>query len=1101
MFCVVKGREQDGLGKLVSTGAECFVQYFDTPAEDGVITCSIPKSSIVGKRLGRNTRVFVYRELDNRWRVGRVQEDDGSGLYIRFSHKEDTYVPYSEAFVRWKNPIANPAQFLARFITETPQYAEARSGFLHSYSEQRGAAFGIQALLSSSVEMNSHQIDVVRRVLNDPSQRYLLADEVGLGKTIEAGIIIRQAVLDDPAHRVVVLVPDSLVRQWRQELAHRFGLQILLDDSVFVLAQEAGREQVAALKGATLLVVDEAHHVAAPGAGADVDRLYELLRQAARRIDRLLLLSATPILRNEEGFLRMLHLLDPVVYPLEDHQGFRLRIQHRQALAEVVAMLTPDNALFLDEPLDDLAARIPHDDRLQRLIAGLKEQLLEMPDEEDEVLIAGIRQLRAHISETYKLNRRILRNRRRQVIGLTPNRSGARRCVVTGSPMARIESALEAWRITATAAYGTAPAAPAVRALSSFYWEIARACLEDPDLLPALCARRRALPAWPDGDALGRFDGEDALLAQLAKLCDGDAWMEARCTQLIDVVRGLPAATKAVVFCSKADVADAVFERLKQGHINAVRHGVELDEDADLDEAESWAAFMTNPVVGIIVCDRRAEEGLNLQGGNKAVIHVDLPLEPNRVEQRMGRVDRYGAGNQIRSFVLFDQGASLQQAWVEALQEGWRVFDHSISSLQYLVEDEIASLKERLFAGGAEAIQELTQRLAGSAGLVATELKLIDQQDALDELSPLPESETDRLFEIDDEWRTIRQAMLYWTTETLLFSAIPVAPVAAAGAVTPIEQPVRFHYHPPDSGGKATLIPLTGFLGDFLGAIDYEAPGSRASEPRSFPHLAHRTSAVKRNARLMRYGDEFVEAVKSFSDLDDRGRSFAMWRQLDSGLSPGELKMCFRFDFLVETRLDEAEAVMTSALGDKGAAMRAVLSRRGDALLAPFIVHIWLDEEGDELPADFVEEHLAPKYAKAGAAGYIDKNLGPEHYRALQRLAPEFFGNWHDRCLRMHERARTLVLARPDLAQRKKLAIERARAEDEVRHAQWRSRVQSLDGPALQAETVQFQLEQWLNDALYEGIAIPSLITDVSGVSFLSDRPVSVLDALMGSGE
>lgn len=1099
MFCVVKGRERDGLGKLVSPSSECIVEYFDSPAEGGVAAVKVPKQAVVGKRLGRNTRVYVYRESDNRWRVGRVQEDDGSGLYIRFSHKEDSYVSYADAFVRWKRPIRNPAQFLARFITETPQYAEARSGFLQSYSDQRGAAFGIGALLSSSVEMNAHQIDVVRRVLNDPSQRYLLADEVGLGKTIEAGIIIRQAVLDDPMHRVVVLVPGSLVRQWRHELANRFGLQVFLDDSVYVLPQEAGQEQAAALDGATMLVVDEAHHVAAPGARPTVTRLYELLRRAARRCDRLLLLSATPILRNEEGFLRMLHLLDPVVYPLEDYEGFRLRIQHRQALAEVVAMLSPDNALFLDEPLDELANRIPNDDRLQRLIGGLKTLLLEMPDEEDEALIASIRQLRAHISETYRLNRRILRNRRRQVVGLTPNRSGARRWAVSSSPAARVESALEAWRIAATAAHGTDASAPAVQALTDFYWEFATTCVEDPDALPALCARRRALPAWPGGEASGRFDQEDELLAQLSKSCDATAWIEARCNQLVDAIRTLPGSTKAVVFCSKAEVADAVFRHLKQVRINAVRHGVELDEDADLDETESWTVFMTDPAVGAIVCDRRAEEGLNLQGGNKALIHFDLPFEPNRIEQRMGRVDRYGAGSQIASFVLLDQGASIQQAWVEVLQEGWRVFNHSISSLQYLVEDELARLKARLFAGGAEALHELTGRLAGPAGLVATELKLIDQQDALDELSPLPESETEQLSEVDDDWRAIRKAMLYWASDTLLFSAVPIA---AAGSAVPLEQQVRFHYHPPGSnGGKATLIPLSGFLDDFLGAIDYEAPGSRASEPRSFPHLAHRTSAVKRSARLMRYGDEFVEAVKAFSDLDDRGRSFAMWRQLDEGVPAGELKMCFRFDFLVEARLDKAEAVMVEALGDKGAAARAVLARRGDALLAPFIVHIWLDEEGDELPADFVEETLAPEYAKEGGSGYIDKNLGPEHYRALKRLAPDVFGNWHERCLRMHDRARALVLARPDLAERKKAALERARAEDEVRHAQWRSRIQSLDGPELQAETVQFQLEQWLNDALYGGIADPELKTDVAGVTFLCDRPVSVLEALMGSGE
>lgn len=1096
MFCEVKGRERDGFGKVVRAGADCLVEYFDSPAEGGLEICQVPKAAIVLKRLGRNTRVYVYRELENRWRVGRVQEDDGEGLYIRFSHKEDNYVPYSDAFVRWKRPIDNPAQFLARFITETPQYAEARSEFLQNYTDQRGAAFGIQSLLSSSVELNAHQIDVVRRVLNDPSQRYLLADEVGLGKTIEAGIIIRQAVLDDPHHRVVILVPAALVRQWHRELAHRFGLEVFLGESVFVLAQEPGREQKEALVGVTLLVVDEAHHVAAPALDAAGRKMYELLRLAARRAERVLLLSATPILRNEAGFLRMLHLLDPVVYPLDDTEGFRRKIAHRQALAEVVAMLTPDNALFLDEPLDDLAARVPDDARLQRLVDDLKTQLLEMPDEEDEDLIAGIRQLRAHISETYRLNRRILRNRRKQVTGLTPNRSGVQHGPVTGSPLPRLESALEAWRIAACAASSSAMTAPATAALARFYWAFAATYLEDPSALAPLCADRRALPAWPDGQADGRFEDEDALLEQIAKLCDRDRWREERCNQLVDVLRALPASTKAVVFCSQPEVADAVLHQIKRVHINAVRHTIELGEDVDLDKPESWTVFLTDPAINVLVCDRRTEEGLNLQGGNKTVIHFDLPFEPNRIEQRMGRVDRYGAGSLIRSFVLVDQGAPLQQAWVEVLQEGWGVFNQSISSLQYLVEDELGRLRDNLFAGGAEALQELTARLSGPKGLVARELKLIDQQDALDELSPLPESELDQLFDVDDDWRTIRKAMLYWISDTLLFSTVPLSSNATANA---IEQPVRFHYHPPDSNGKATLIPMAGFLGDFLGAIDYEAPGSRASEPRSFPHLAHRTSAVKRSVRPLRYGDDFIEAVRTFSDLDDRGRSFAMWRHLEIGLAPDQFTMCFRFDFLVEVRLDKAEALMRTMHSAPSGSTRAVLGRRGDALLAPFIVHIWLDEDGDEIPSDFINEALAMPYAKEGGVGYTDKNLGPEHFRALKRFAPDNFGNWHARSLQMQERARALVLARPELAARQQAALERARAEDEVRYAQWRSRIQSLVGAEAESESDQFKWEQRLNDALYEGIANPELKSDVAGVVFLSERPVSVLDSLMGT--
>lgn len=1097
MFCLVKGRERDGLAKLIRAGANCIVEYFDAPAENGRVSIEISSSCVMRKRLARNTRVYVYQEMANRWKVGRVSEDDGDGLYVRFAHKDDQYIEYADAFVRWKRPIEDPVQFLARFITETPQYAEARSAFLQSYIEQRGAAFGIKALLSSSIELNSHQVDVVRRVLNDASQRYLLADEVGLGKTIEAGIIIRQAVLDDPDHKVVILVPGPLVRQWRNELVNRFGLKVFLDESVLVLAQSADDEAALALEGATLLVIDEAHHLADPAADIATRQFYEILRLAARRVDRLLLLSATPILRNEAGFLRMLHLLDPLVYPLEDYEGFRSKIEHRQVLAEIAAMLIPENALFLDEPLDNLATLLPADDRLQQLVSKLNEKLLEIPPEDDEELIAGIRQLRAHISETYRLSRRILRNRRKQVTGLTPNRAGVEHWTVVGSRLSAIESALEEWRIAAHAAHGDDLQSLATTELSQTYWKFSTSCIENPLALKSLCSNRSALPGWPHGESVGRFEHEDELLSRIVALCDQPNWTDARCDRLIEGIRSLPSTTKTVVFCSNEDISDLVVSRLTKAGVSAVRHRVDLKDD-DMDKAEPWTAFLTDTGSNVLVCDRKAEEGLNLQGGNKTVIHFDLPVEPNRIEQRMGRVDRYGAGSQIRSFALLDQGASLQQAWLSLLKEGWRVFDQSISSLQYLVEDELERLRLQLFAGGVETLNELTSRLSGVEGMVAAELKLIDQQDALNELAPVLESEIDGLFELDDEWKGIRGAMLYWICDTLLFSAVPVGGETGTAS---LEQPVRFHYHPPESSGRSTLIALTGFLNDFLGAIDYEAPGSRATEPRSFPHASRRGTAVKRNARPLRYGDEFVEAVKAFSDLDDRGRSFAMWRQLVGGQYSGELKMCFRFDFLVETRLTKAKEIVTTALADRGASTHAVLARRGDSLFAPFLIQIWLDEDGDELPLDFVAETLAMKYAKDGGPNYIDKNLGGEHFRALKRLAPEEFANWHERCARMHERARSLVLARPELIARKSAALERARAEDDVRHAQWRSRIRTLTGSEAHAENVQFDLERRLNDALYEGIANPELKTDLSGVVFISEQPVTVLSALMGSAE
>ncbi len=237
MFCWVDSTEKDGLGKIVQAhGSKVVVEYFDSPANGLRHRVSVPISSIRRKRLGRNTRVFTFDEISNQWTIGRVRNDDGEGVEVRLAHKHDVYLPYDRVFVRWKRPIEDPVGFLGNFVTETPQYAEARSRFMRNYVFQRGAAFGISALLSSSIELEPHQVEVVRRVLTDHTQRYLLADEVGLGKTIEAGIVIRQTVLDDMrGHRILILVPRELVRQWREELTDRFGLSDFLDESLFGL--------------------------------------------------------------------------------------------------------------------------------------------------------------------------------------------------------------------------------------------------------------------------------------------------------------------------------------------------------------------------------------------------------------------------------------------------------------------------------------------------------------------------------------------------------------------------------------------------------------------------------------------------------------------------------------------------------------------------------------------------------------------------------------------------------------------------------------------------------------------------------------------------
>jgi hypothetical protein len=129
------------------------------------------------------------------------------------------YQAAQDVFVRSARHIDDPTSFLAAKINETPRFADDRSKFVRCVVNQRAASMGMSALTSSAVELEAHQIEVVRRVLQDPIQRYLLADEVGLGKTIEASVLIRQCIIDGGGgvQSILVVVPDALVAQWRSD--------------------------------------------------------------------------------------------------------------------------------------------------------------------------------------------------------------------------------------------------------------------------------------------------------------------------------------------------------------------------------------------------------------------------------------------------------------------------------------------------------------------------------------------------------------------------------------------------------------------------------------------------------------------------------------------------------------------------------------------------------------------------------------------------------------------------------------------------------------------------------------------------------------------
>jgi len=216
----------------------------------------------------------------------------------------------------------------------------------------------VKGLLGGRISPIAHQLYVASEVLKRNSPRVLLADEVGLGKTIEAGLIIHKMVATGRASRVLIVVPDSLVYQWFFEMHRKFqlgfsainqetppepGVNPFLEHERVIVSlglfkgSEVAREMLAAAEF-DILVVDEAHQYKKE---TGVSFEYDFLEELCQRIPSVLLLTATPEQLGMEGHFDRLRLLDPDRY--NDFNSFKKEVAEYQQVAHAVRSLMDNN--------------------------------------------------------------------------------------------------------------------------------------------------------------------------------------------------------------------------------------------------------------------------------------------------------------------------------------------------------------------------------------------------------------------------------------------------------------------------------------------------------------------------------------------------------------------------------------------------------------------------------------------------------------------------------------------------------------------------------------------------------------------------------------
>jgi ATP-dependent helicase HepA len=1067
-----------GVGKLISIeDGSASVQFFDSPGLKLSELVVVNEKYLEHARLPAQTRVYMQGS-GGRWQVGRVLQDERSSIFVQFPNNETANIVVDQLQVRWSHPLVDPMPLLACETTETPFLADARSSFVNAVARQYQAANGSSAVLCSSIDLVDYQFEVVRRVLLDPVQRYLLADEVGLGKTIEASLILRQYFIDDPKATAVVVVPEALVNQWRQELIARFGMAIYLDETLHIVSHSDLETLISVIHDANMIVIDEAHHLSRQSTNEE-QRLYDLVNIHSKRVERLLLLSATPVLGNAEEFLRVLHLLDPVVFPLEDLEGFKRKISSRQVVAEVVSTLVPENVWGMGPDLDRLLENYSDDALLVRKVDALKVILDTLPDEENEDFLKLLNDLKLHLVESYRLHRRILRNRRTSVSWATPRRSQMREVRFTG-PMTRSWfERLDELRLSISA----------VENVPQTVYKILFQVAVHPNSFPSLAIALQNAGLTHDGSlqiAHSVDHAADKLIGDRTKL-------SALSKSILNSLEGK--GVQVVVFCDQKIDADNVYEELKVsvGEHHVARHTPKVHSDDDSDP-DPWEKFLSDPdQIRVLVCDSKSEEGVNLHGGRKVAYHYDLPAFPNRIEQRLGRLDRYGTGDPIVSYVLLDEGNPDEIAWANILDHGWGVFKQSVASLQYAIESVSSKLALDWVEQGTEALRIHATELGGEQGLVAREIIQLNHQDSLDALANQEIEGMEQLEDSDGEWEDWKDSFKGLAVEVLGFNW---KGDSDRRSQQNSDESFRLGYSYRDSGSRQTLLPLSGFLSHFLSAVDQTAIGGNSRYPLSHRYIFKRQAATSRRGiamgmHLLRIGDPLVTALEEFCAYDDRGRSFALWRvdrQYEVS-DPSGADLYFRFDFLIEPSSIDFDQAIENTASETVDVRKSAAKRKASTFFAPLAIRIWVHGSGQVVVEP--SELLTSSYSDNWKGSRRDFNLNINRWRALpSEIKSSWLKDWPELCNKIQLIAIETVRGSTDFKLHVQSALTACQSEWNLRRSQGEVRSSRLIGQAQKQELEELNESKLFYASVSNAISNPRLSLDVVGAVFLaSDTP------------
>lgn len=662
-----------GLGTVVALDARTVTLMFAASEENRVYA----RNDAPVTRVTFNAGDVVESQQGWSLRVEQVVEDQGLFSYVGL--REDSG---EEGVVLREIMLSNQIRFnkpqdklYAGQIDRMDNFVLRYRALMNQYEQHKSPMRGLCGMRAGLIP---HQLYIAHEVGRRHAPRVLLADEVGLGKTIEAGMIIHQQVLAGRAERILIVVPETLQHQWLVEMMRRFNLHFSIfdeercieafadsdnpfDTQQYVLCsldflRKSRKRFEQALEGEwDLLVVDEAHHL--EWSPEQPSREYQVVEGLAERTPGVLLLTATPEQLGRESHFARLRLLDSDRF--FDYQEFVKEEEQYAPVADSVS------ALFSGQTLAD--------DAKNQITELLSEQDVEPlfriieSDSDEEAKAAARQELIDNLMDRHGTGRVLFRNTRAAIKGF-PTRN------VHLLPMPIPQQYTTSMRVSGMIGGKMSSEA---RALKNLYPE----------------------------EIFQEFEGEDSSWWQFDSRVN---WLLEKITE--------KRSEKILVIASRASTALQLEQALRE------REGIRatvFHEGMSILERDKAAAYFAQEEGGaqVLICSEIGSEGRNFQFANQLVM-FDLPFNPDLLEQRIGRLDRIGQNRDIDIHVPYLQGTS-QAILARWFDEGLNAFAETCPTGRTVYDKYADRLIEMLASGDTSDLDDV---IAESA-LMNKELK------------------------------------------------------------------------------------------------------------------------------------------------------------------------------------------------------------------------------------------------------------------------------------------------------------------------------------------------------------------------------------------